>query len=236
MVFDWRRMIEKNMATTYAEYVALRATLSDENLASAKDFFENKLAINFENIEWKEINYFLEVTKVLSLYAQSLVTIASTRKWTGLSDALKRDHTRKESTLRVKLRDYPDIKAAMDVLKLRLEAFDFDVGYPLTMKRIGEAMVAAFDKLEPRYVWLNELVGLLEIGEYYSAGLSLGRLPANPEFGTYRSFLEYLSRIWKRRDVYPEAALTAAKIALELCSGSSEVRCQVTWPTRDSRF
>lgn len=216
MVFEYMRMLETNMATSYAEFLALKTTISAENLASAKEFFEHKLALNFENIQWKDINYLLEVTKVLGLYAQSLLIIASTKSWAGLNEALKRDHARQESVLRHNLRKYSDVLAAIDQLKSRLEGFDFDSGYAQTMKAIGDALASAFDKLEPRYVWLNETVGLLEIGEFYSAGMSVGREPVSPEFGSYRGFMKFLSGIWKRRDVYPEVALTAARLALDL--------------------
>lgn len=216
MVLELMKMVERNMATTYAEYLALKTTISDENLASAKDFFVSKTSINFDNINWKDVDYLLEVTKVLCLYAESLLVLASTRKWPGLNEALKRNHATKESALRFKLKKYPDITAALDLLKSHLEEFDFDVGYPQSMKQVGEALVDAFNELDPRYIWINELVGLLEIGHYYSSGLSMGRLPANPDFGTYHSFLKFLSNIWNRRDVYPEVGLTAAKIALDI--------------------
>jgi hypothetical protein len=216
LVMSLVALVEENMAKTYAEYLALKDTITADNLASAKEFCEYKLMINFENIVWRDIDYFLEVTKVLCMYVQSQMLVASANQWPGLHSALQSELSRHEANFRSRLEKHPDITVAVDSLKSNLESFDFGTGYAEAMEAIGAALEGAFAKLKPVYVWLSETIGLLQIGSFYQAGLARGGHPSNPEYGDYKSFLAFLKKIWERHDVYPEVPMVAIHISFEL--------------------
>lgn len=210
------RNITDNIKRNYLEYMAIREALKKADMAAAKEFLTHKIFIAFESMKWHDIDLFYEVSKLICQYAFALVVVSSTAESKVLNRSLRQELSTTRDNIEKKLVLHPDAIEVMTSLESSGLINNLSDEYKTYVNVICKALVQAFDRLSPRYVWLSGALGLSIIASQYKSQFGIKPEPYIEPFGLSNNFIQLCLKVFRRRNIYSEVSLMAGYTAFNL--------------------
>lgn len=207
---DYFEIIRQNLPGIYAEYAVLK-NLSKGYTKEILDFLSHKYDLLFSGIDHESLVFLRGVYEVINAYIQisSLLALAQEheplRKYVNSVFYSKQDKERKE------LGDFPDINECFNIIVETLSQKEAYVSYESYLKSVSRVLETVLRVLRPRYIRIGEVDALFEISQRYEWLIEKGEEPYIPKFGSINDFCQLLSRLFHRKDVYPELRIMAGQ-------------------------
>jgi hypothetical protein len=208
-------MFVQNAKMQYAESRALLQAMDSRNLNQTERFIIHKLSLVFNKFSKRKFELIENVIEVIGSYVAIVFFVEITKHHEPIHKSLESKLGRWKHTLPNKLRNYPDVLAALETVERNFDSIRAVESFKTFSAIYADTLVNAFSVISPRYWRTQEVFELTEASYNYLEdidGLYEGRLP----FGAREEFLSLLERIFVKNDVFPIVPIIAGMALLQI--------------------
>jgi hypothetical protein len=199
-----------NLPGIYAEYLALKKS-SKVSLKEIPEFLRHKVELLFSGIDYHSLKWLRGVYDILNAYIQIASLLALAQEFEPLKRYLDNFFYPVMNESKNKLEDFPDIAKSIDVIVKELSQKEVYTSYDSYLEHVSRVFKNVIGILRPRYLRIQEVGALFEIGRKCEEMMENGEKPYIPNIGTLEKFNELLLQVFQRQDLYPELRILAGQ-------------------------
>lgn len=208
--------LSQNLAQDFWEYRALNGIISKEDAEPAIDYASKKINLIFDTIHWSDVDYFDEILQLFSKYVFVASILAATASLEVVHAYATREFSRRHQECVALLGDRKDAVRALEELQKSLSDQKNFASLTTFVVSMCGYLLTAVEKLEARYLRLDEAAALTEVTTEYSQKIESGGWYSTPQFGSVEAFAGTLNRVFMMKGGYPEIRVIAGLCLLEI--------------------
>lgn len=209
---DLSKILVNNLSSVYSEYKALRRNIQEGYIDAASQVISHKLEVLPKAITWKDLDFLLEIYCLLGVCAHIFTIIASVEQKEPLKRYVRAKFEKIYSTIIEKLRTKSDLIKAVEALKETMSDAKVYASEETWIQSVASGFRDAFAHIEPKYVWMSEVIPLAKACQTYLNQIEEGIEPYIPEFGSLDNFIDRLTKVFRSKATYLEVPLLAGRM------------------------
>lgn len=198
-----------NLHQNYCEIISIVDLLKcNEYNNEIADYIKYKIEIIFSVHDFDARFLLPEVFQNLQKILHLAILISGVSSNIALKKFLNNVFDRHYKIFKMKYSELPDLLRASDYVQKNKSKLDFS-SYEKYVSTVCELIKISFSQIEARYVSLAEALDLYKISQFYLYYLEKRVIIHHPDIGTVNDYIDMLSKIMDRDEIYPEVRIFA---------------------------